>query len=52
MQKLAGAICQFARRQDTWFRRMERKGTKIQWVDRGDPDAAMAIYRAKWHVHA
>ena len=52
MQKLASAICQFARRQDTWFRRIERKGAKIQWVDRGDPDAAMAIYRAKWHVHA
>jgi tRNA dimethylallyltransferase len=51
MQKLASAICQFARRQDTWFRRMERKGTEIQWVDRGDPDAAMAIYRAKWHAH-
>ncbi|MCQ2975417.1 MAG: tRNA (adenosine(37)-N6)-dimethylallyltransferase MiaA [Bacteroidales bacterium] len=27
------AICQFAKRQMTWFRRMERLGTKIYWID-------------------
>jgi tRNA dimethylallyltransferase len=27
------AIHQFAKRQMTWFRRMEKKGTKIQWID-------------------
>ncbi|HEO71233.1 MAG TPA: hypothetical protein ENN80_08215, partial [Candidatus Hydrogenedentes bacterium] len=34
------AICQFAKRQETWFRRMERRGTAIHWVKRGSlPDA-------------
>lgn len=32
VQKLAGAIHQFAKRQETWFRRMERQGTKIHWL--------------------
>jgi len=27
------AIHQFAKRQMTWFRRMEKKGTKIHWID-------------------
>ena len=27
------AICQFAKRQMTWFRGMERKGTKIHWIN-------------------
>ncbi len=27
------AICQFAKRQSTWFRRMERNGVKICWLD-------------------
>jgi tRNA dimethylallyltransferase len=27
------AIHQFAKRQMTWFRRMERNGTKINWID-------------------
>lgn len=27
------AIHQFAKRQDTWFRRMERNGMKIHWLD-------------------
>jgi tRNA dimethylallyltransferase len=32
-QKLNSAIHQFAKRQETWFRRMERQGTKIHWLD-------------------
>lgn len=28
------AICQFAKRQETWFRGMERKGVKITWLTR------------------
>jgi len=32
-QKLNTAIHQFAKRQMTWFRRMERKGTPIHWID-------------------
>lgn len=31
--KLNTAIHQFARRQMTWFRRMERQGIKIRWLD-------------------
>lgn len=32
-QKLASAIHQFAKRQETWFRRMEKQGTRIHWLD-------------------
>ena len=31
--KLNTAIHQFAKRQMTWFRRMEKRGTKIHWID-------------------
>ena len=30
---LDAAIHKFAKRQDTWFRRMERQGIKIHWLD-------------------
>jgi tRNA dimethylallyltransferase len=30
------AIGQFAKRQETWFRRMEKKGIVINWVPPGD----------------
>jgi len=33
IQKLNVAIRQFAKRQDTWFRRMERRGHVIHWID-------------------
>ncbi len=33
IEKLYRAICQFAKRQETWFRRWERKGAKIHWVN-------------------
>ncbi|MBN2311107.1 MAG: tRNA (adenosine(37)-N6)-dimethylallyltransferase MiaA, partial [Candidatus Hydrogenedentes bacterium] len=39
-QKLDSAIAQFARRQESWFRRMERHGTAIHWLDRADLEAA------------
>ncbi|MCQ2253128.1 MAG: tRNA (adenosine(37)-N6)-dimethylallyltransferase MiaA [Bacteroidales bacterium] len=32
-EQLYVAICQFAKRQMTWFRRMERMGLKIYWID-------------------
>jgi len=32
-QKLNSAIHDFAKRQDTWFRRMERQGIEIHWLD-------------------
>jgi tRNA dimethylallyltransferase len=37
-QNLNSAIHDFAKRQDTWYRRMERNGVTIHWVDGvGDP---------------
>ena len=37
-QKLKSAIHDYAKRQETWFRRMERRGTVIHWLDgAGDP---------------
>ena len=33
VRELYTAICQFAKRQRTWFRKMERNGTKIHWID-------------------
>lgn len=46
-QKLSGEISQFAKRQDTWFRRMERNGTEIHWVEEGRVDRALAVIRAR-----
>lgn len=38
VQKLRSAIGQFAKRQETFFRRMEKHGVEIHWLDgRGDP---------------
>jgi tRNA dimethylallyltransferase len=45
-QKLASAISAFAKRQDTWFRRMERNGTTIHWIDEGDVELATARIRS------
>jgi len=40
LQKLYSAICHFAKRQDTWFRRMERHGAQIHWIPQGRIDIA------------
>jgi tRNA dimethylallyltransferase len=41
-QKLNAAIHDFAKRQDTWFRRMEKHGLEIIWLDAaGDPLARL-----------
>jgi tRNA dimethylallyltransferase len=47
LQKLNSAIHDFAKRQETWFRRMERDGIVIRWLDgAGDPLAeALGILR-------
>lgn len=37
LRLLETAIYQFAKRQMTWFRRMERKGVTIHWIDGTDP---------------
>lgn len=36
-RKLETAIHQFAKRQMTWFRRMERQGVKMHWIDGNQP---------------
>lgn len=46
-QKLNSAIHQFAKRQDTWFRRMQRQGIDIHWLEgAGDPlSELLHVYR-------
>lgn len=36
-------IHQFAKRQETWFRKMERCGVRIHWIEGADEDAAMDL---------
>lgn len=42
VESLYTAICQFAKRQETWFRGMERKGVSIEWIEGGDSDGAVS----------
>jgi tRNA dimethylallyltransferase len=42
--KLNTAIHQFAKRQMTWFRGMERRGIKIDWIPPGLTDAERVEY--------
>jgi tRNA dimethylallyltransferase len=42
-QKLNTAIHQFSKRQMTWFRKMEREGVKIEWLNGADFDTACRI---------
>ena len=42
-QKLNSAIHKFAKRQETWFRRMERHGIDINWIDNADYDQLKEI---------
>ena len=44
---LENAICAFAKRQQTWFRGMERRGTPIRWIEAHD-NAAVAQALADW----
>ncbi|MDD5476169.1 MAG: tRNA (adenosine(37)-N6)-dimethylallyltransferase MiaA [Syntrophales bacterium] len=44
---LSVRIGQFAKRQETWFRRMDRKGTEINWIDYGDFEALRVIVERK-----
>jgi tRNA dimethylallyltransferase len=43
--KLNTKIHQFAKRQETWFRRMERKGIAIEWIDGADYGAVREFVR-------
>ncbi|MBN1129838.1 MAG: tRNA (adenosine(37)-N6)-dimethylallyltransferase MiaA [Chitinispirillaceae bacterium] len=40
---LCTAICRFAKRQETWFRGMERRGVAIRWVAEARVDEAVAV---------
>lgn len=42
-QKLNSAIHKFAKRQMTWFRKMEREGINIHWIEKGNEDTAYII---------
>ncbi|MCG2740551.1 MAG: hypothetical protein L6300_09995 [Syntrophaceae bacterium] len=42
-QTLNTRIHQFAKRQETWFRRMERNGVRIHWIEDADEEAAIGL---------
>jgi len=42
-EKLNSAIHNFAKRQATWFRKMEKEGVKINWIDSADFEKAEKI---------
>jgi len=46
-QKLNSAIHQFAKRQETWFRRMERQGVAIHWLNAEDDPVAELLARCQ-----
>jgi tRNA dimethylallyltransferase len=47
-QKLNAAIHEFAKKQEHWFRRMEKNGVEIIWLDGGnDPLAALLAEKAR-----
>lgn len=49
-QKLNGAIHAFAKRQETWFRRMERNGVAINWVAGEGEPLAEALRLVQGHL--
>lgn len=49
-EKLYYAICSFAKRQMTWFRKMEREGVKIFWLENPDTQAALEIIRKHYVI--
>lgn len=48
-QKLYTSICQFAKRQETWFRKMKRDGVKIINLDGSDKLAMFKTITEKMH---
>ncbi len=45
INQLVTRIHQFAKRQMTWFRRMERRGIVIHWIEAADYNALKALAR-------
>ena len=50
-QRLNDAIHQFAKRQETWFRRMERGGIQIRWVEGAKEPAAAMLHEIRESFH-
>jgi tRNA dimethylallyltransferase len=50
-QRLNSAIHQFAKRQETWFRRMERGGIQIHWVEGAKEPAAAILHEIRESFH-
>jgi len=48
-QKLNSAIHKFAKRQMTWFRKMEREGIKIFWFENSEINSAATLIKAKFN---
>lgn len=44
-EKLYYAICAFAKRQMTWFRKMEREGVKIFWLENPHTQSALELIK-------
>jgi tRNA dimethylallyltransferase len=45
-------IHQFAKRQDTWFRGMERRGITIKWLEGADEAVLRKIVREKLGIES
>jgi tRNA dimethylallyltransferase len=45
-EQLFISICQFCKRQDIWFRKMEREGKTIYWLPEGDRELASQLVEA------
>jgi len=45
VEKLHIAICQFAKRQTSWFKRMEKRGVNIHWVSPYDKDTIKSLIK-------
>jgi tRNA dimethylallyltransferase len=41
--KLLAQIRQFCKRQDTWFRKMQKEGKTIHWLDEANPEMAIKL---------
>jgi len=46
---LLAKICQFAKRQDSWFRKMEREGYRIFWFRPEETDCAFSLCQKFLH---
>ena len=46
-KKLETAIHRFAKRQMSWYKRMEKRGVKIHWIKNGNFQTALEIITKK-----